>query len=370
VHIGIDLTGLWRCKTGIFRYAASISRALLARADGINYTLFYRKGEPPPAFALGSGARLVATPLRQERLAMQLWFPLARRRLGLDAIHYPAFPPPLLQRRGMVASIHDVTAWRYPRTMTWIGRHYWRPLLRHAAATARPVLVPSESTRADVIALAGADPEQVVVTPYAADAAFGQRPPEAIFAVVRRRYRLPDRYLLTVGTLEPRKNLVTLLRAMELLQRRASDKPTLVLVGREGWGPPDTVQRLQALGDAVRFTGHISDQELIVLYHGAALFIFPTLYEGFGLPVLEAFAAGCPVVSTTTSSIPEAAGDAALLVDPLDYLAMAEAISKVWNDPALAGRLRRLGRERSTQFTWERCAALTVDAYRSRLTER
>lgn len=366
----MDLTGLWRRKTGIFRYAASISRALLARADGIDYTLFYRRGEPPPAFAVGSGARLVATPLRQERLAMQLWFPLARRRLNLDAIHYPAFPPPLLQRRGMVASIHDVTAWRYPQTMTWIGRHYWRPLLRHAAAVGRPVLAPSESTRADLIALAGADPGRVVVTPYAADAAFGERPPDGVFEVVRRRFRLPERYLLTVGTLEPRKNLITLLRAMDLLQRTATDTPTLVLVGREGWGLPDTVQRLQALGDAVRFTGHISDQELIALYHGAALFVFPTLYEGFGLPVLEAFAAGCPVVSTATSSIPEAAGEAALLVDPLDHLAMAEAISDVWNDRAVAGQLRRLGRERSAQFTWDRCAELTVAAYRSYLTER
>jgi len=146
MRVGIDLSGLWRRKTGIFRYADAISRALLARDDGVAYTIFYRRGEAPPAFAGAARVRLIATPIRQERLATQLWFPLARRRLGLDAIHYPAFPPPLLQHQGMIASIHDLTALRYPATMTLAGRRYWGPLLRHAARVATPVLVPSRST--------------------------------------------------------------------------------------------------------------------------------------------------------------------------------------------------------------------------------
>ena len=364
MRIGLDLTGLWRRRTGIFRYADAISRALLARDDGIVYTLFYRRGEAPP-FPPQAGVRLVATPVRQERLAMQLWFPLARWRLGLDAIHYPAFPPPLWQRRGMVASIHDLTPLRYPQTMTFAGRRYWGPLLRHAARTATPVLVPSRSTFADAVQLAGAAPERVVLTPYAADPSFGRRPPGAALQAVRRRWQLPDRFLLAVGTLEPRKNLGTLFGALETLRGTLDPPPALVIAGREGWGDVTTSAQLRAFGSAVRFTGHVSEADLIALYHLASVFVYPSRYEGFGFPVLEAFWAGCPVVTTTSSSIPEVAGEAALLVDPLDAAAMAAAIHALWEDPGLAARYRTAGAERTRQFTWDRCAALTVAAYRS-----
>jgi glycosyltransferase involved in cell wall biosynthesis len=364
MRIGLDLTGLWRRKTGIFRYAEGIGRALLARDDGIAYTLFYRRGEPPPAFDGLQRARLISTPWRQERLATQLWFPLARRRLGLDAIHYPAFPPPLLQRRGMIASIHDLTALRYPETMTLAGRRYWGPTLRHAARVASPVLVPSLSTYRDVVLLAGAAPERVAVTPYAADPGFGRRPPGQALRAVRRRWDLPDRFILAVGTLEPRKNLGTLFAALERLRRTMSPPPILVVAGREGWGDVTTTTLLRALGDAVRFTGHVSEADLVALYHLATVFVYPSLYEGFGFPILEAFWANCPVVSTTSSSIPEVAGDAALLVDPRDEEAMADAIDALWTDQGLSARLRAAGAERTRQFTWDRCAALTVDAYR------
>jgi glycosyltransferase involved in cell wall biosynthesis len=167
-----------------------------------------------------------------------------------------------------------------------------------------------------------------------------------------------------VGTLEPRKNLPTLLRALERLRASLGEPPLLVVVGREGWGPVNVAQQLRALDGAVRFAGHTSDEELVALYHAATVFVFPSLYEGFGLPVLEALAAGCPVVSTTTPSIAEAAGEAALLVDPRDHVAMAEAIASLWTDAALARRLRAAGRERAAQFSWERCAELTAAAYR------
>jgi glycosyltransferase involved in cell wall biosynthesis len=369
MRIGLDLTGLWRRKTGIFRYADSISRALLARDDGIDYTLFYRHGEPPPAFTVQRRARLIPTPWRQERLAMQLWFPLARRRLGLDAVHYPAFPPPLIQGRGMVASIHDLTALRYPGTMTLAGRRYWGPTLRHAARVATPVLVPSLSTYRDVIRLAGAAPARVAVTPYAADPSFGRRPPEQALQAVRQRWELPERFILAVGTLEPRKNLGTLFAALERLRRTQSTPPILVVAGREGWGDVTTTRRLRSLGSAIRFTGHVSEADLIALYHLATVFVYPSRYEGFGFPILEAYWANCPVVSTTSSSIPEVAGDAAVLVDPHDEQAMAAAIHELWTDHALAARLRAAGAERARQFSWDRCAALTVEAYRQGIEE-
>ncbi|HEV7215999.1 MAG TPA: glycosyltransferase family 1 protein [Chloroflexota bacterium] len=368
LRIGLDLTGLWRRRTGIFRYADSISHALLARDDGVAYTLFYRRGEAPPV-APRAGLRLVATPVRQERLAMQLWFPLARHRLGLDAIHYPAFPPPLLQQRGMIASIHDLTALRYPQTMTLAGRRYWGPTLRHAARTATPVLAPSRSTYADLVQLAGAAPERVMITPYAADPSFGRRPTGAALHAIRRRWQLPERFLLAVGTLEPRKNLSTLFAALERLRSTLDPPPILVVAGREGWGDVTTSARLRMLGSAVCFTGHVGEAELIALYHLASVFVYPSRYEGFGFPVLEAFWADCPVVTTNSSSIPEVASEAAVLVDPLDAEAMATAIHAVWTDSRLAARLRAAGAERTRQFTWHHCAELTVAAYRHGLAE-
>ncbi|MGI8913637.1 MAG: glycosyltransferase family 4 protein [Chloroflexota bacterium] len=364
MRLGIDLTGLWRRKTGVFRYADAISRALIERDDGIAYTLFYRRGESPPTYPGLARVRSVATPLRQERLAMQLWFPLARHRLGLDGIHYPAFPPPIAQRKGMIMSIHDLTALRYPETMTVAGRRYWGPLLRHAARVASPVLAPSLSTVHDVVTLAGAPAERVALTPYAADPSFGRRPAEQALQAVRRRWALPERFLLAVGTLEPRKNLGTLFVALERLRVTVAPPPVLVVAGREGWGDVTTNARLRALGSAVIFTGHVSEADLIALYHLATVFVYPSRYEGFGFPVLEAFWANCPVVSTTSSSIPEVAGDAALLVDPLDAEAMADAIRRLWLDRALTARLCSAGAHRTRQFTWDRCAELTVAAYR------
>jgi len=203
-----------------------------------------------------------------------------------------------------------------------------------------------------------------MITPYAADPSFGRRPAGAALQAVRRRWQLPDRFLLAVGTLEPRKNLGTLFAALERLRSKLDPPPILVVAGREGWGDVVTSARRRALGSAVRFTGHVGEADLVALYHLATVFVYPSRYEGFGFPVLEAFWANCPVVTTNSSSIPEVAGEAALLVEPLDAVAMAAAIHALWTDAGLAARCCAAGAERTRQFTWDRCAALTVAAYR------
>ncbi|MCL4509198.1 MAG: glycosyltransferase family 4 protein [Chloroflexi bacterium] len=359
MHIGIDLTGLWRQRTGIFRYAASLTPALLSLDSEIEYTLFVRKSETLPRWHSVRPVRIVETPWRQERLSMQLWFPWVRRQLGLDAIHYPAFPPPLLQHRGMVASVHDLTVLRYPETMTLAGRVYWGPLLRHAARVARPVLVPTQSTRQDLLELTTADPAHIVITPYAADERFALPPSPELIQHLRDRWSLPGRFALAVGTLEPRKNLPRLFEALAFLQQRGVTVP-LIVVGRPGWGNviPGAVSKLP-----IQFTGHVTDEELVAFYHLASLFVYPSLYEGFGFPILEAFWAGCPVITSCESSLPEVAGDAAVLISPHDTAALASAIDELWQDRVSARRLAAAGQERVRQFSWETCARLTVAAY-------
>ncbi len=366
LRIGLDLTGLWRQKTGIFRYADCLARALIEQPKDGEFTLFIRRGSVPAPWMHTASARLVFTPFRQERLMTQFWFPLARHQLGLDAMHYPAFPGPFLQRSGYVATIQDVTVLRYPQTMTLVARRYWGPSLQHSARVSKPLIVPSQSTRRDVIDLLGADPAHISVTPYAADAVFRQALSPRQLSEVRQRLKLPERFALTVSTLEPRKNLTTLLGALQRLGRVA-DPPVLVIVGRPGWGSLGVQEQLAALGDRVRLLGHTPDTDLAALYQMATVFAFPTLYEGFGLPVLEAFASGCPVIAANTSSVPEAAGDAAILLDPLNVDAWAGSLQRAWVDAALRQRLSDAGRRQERTFSWARCAELTAQAYRDHI---
>ena len=183
------------------------------------------------------------------------------------------------------------------------------------------------------------------------------------------RYGLPARYLLAVGTLEPRKNLTTLVRAFARLRDRSEiDRAVgLVLAGARGWLDDPIFRTVQSLGleDAVRFPGFIDDDDLPAVYQGAELVVFPSLYEGFGLPLLEAMACGAPVVASNTSALPEVAGGAAILVDPLDVDGMARAVAGVLGDEALRGRLREDGVARASEFSWETAARRTLDAYAS-----
>ncbi len=358
MRIGIDLTGLWRQHTGIFRYAASLTPALLQRDDGIEYILFVRRGSSLPPWPAQAPFRIIQTPWTNERLATQLWFPLVRQQLRITAIHYPAFPPPLLQHHGLIASIHDLTVFRHPATMTRVGRLYWRPTLLHAARVGCPVLVPTRAIQTDLFTYTNAKPQHIVITPYAADPRFGCAPSKSLSDHIRHRWQLPERFILAVGTLEPRKNLHTLVAALRWLAEHNLRIP-LVIVGRPGWGKP-----LPPIpGVPIQFTGYVTDEELIAFYHLASLFVYPSLYEGFGFPILEAFWAGCPVITTATSSLPEVAGGAAVLVPPKDVSALAQAIDELWHDVVSARRLIAAGKARAQQFSWATCAAQTAAAY-------
>jgi glycosyltransferase involved in cell wall biosynthesis len=228
-----------------------------------------------------------------------------------------------------------------------IERATIRPALRRAAA----LVCISEATRADLVARYPAVAAKAHVTPLAAEPAFAA-------PVTTPGHPSLDRpYVLAVGTLEPRKNLERLIGAWRRLPVPLRDKHTLALVGPRGWD--DERILAAARGADVRLLGRVSDAELRALYAGCAAFAYPSLYEGFGLPVLEAMAAGAPVVTSSVSSLPEVAGDAALLVDPRDEAAIAGALERVLTDPALADDLRARGRARAAEFSWERTARAT-----------
>jgi alpha-1,3-rhamnosyl/mannosyltransferase len=194
---------------------------------------------------------------------------------------------------------------------------------------------------------------------FAAHPRFARELSDAERAEARRRLELPASFVLSVGTLEPRKNLVRLIEAWVALPEAVRNAHVLALVGPTGWEMDATLAAVHARPDDVRLLGFVSDDELAALYAGAAAFAYPSLYEGFGLPVLEAMSAGAPVVTTTASSLPEVAGDAALLVDPRDVRALRDALAALLTDPARAAALRAAGRARAAGFTWERTAGAT-----------
>jgi glycosyltransferase involved in cell wall biosynthesis len=356
---GLIVYGLDRHLGGIGRYTEELAAAL----DRIGAGPVVLHAGSRPAGADGRalpGARLLPGLLTLGQAEIG-W--LARRH-GLRVIHDPTGCMPLLltgARR--VATVHDVIPYVFPETSTrldWLIYHIWLPL---AVRRVDVVITDSTVSKSGILRFLRVKPEKVSVIPLAANARYRPLDPEAIRPALAR-YRVEPPYILYVGSLESRKNLPRLLEAYARL-RELLPAWTLVIVGARKWKfTPifETVRRL-ALEPHVHFTGFVEEADLPALYNGADLFAFPSLYEGFGLPVLEAMACGTPVVTSNTSSLPEVAGDAALLVDPTDVEAIAAAMARVLTDPALAQEMRGKGLAQASQFTWERTARETLAVY-------
>jgi glycosyltransferase involved in cell wall biosynthesis len=291
--------------------------------------------------------------------------------LDLDVVHDPTGAMLLTLTGGArVLTIHDVIPYVYPETSTrldWLIYHMWLP---RTARKADAIITDSGPSREDIVTHLSVPPERVEVVPLAADRRF--RPMKtAEVEPVLQEYGVERPYILYVGALESRKNLPRLLEAYALL-RQWSELWKLVIVGARKWKSSpifDTVQRL-ALEPHVYFTGYVKDEHLPAIYAGADLFAFPSLYEGFGLPILESMACGTPVVTSNSSSLPEVAGDVAILVDPYNVEEIAEAMRRVLEDGDLAQELRKGGLERAAQFTWERTARETVAVYEKVIRDR
>jgi glycosyltransferase involved in cell wall biosynthesis len=267
-----------------------------------------------------------------------------------------------------VVTIHDVI----PLVLPWAfsRRHRWvlAAALGRIRKQADMVIVPSNAVAKDVVQYLQVERERITVIPMGCDPRFYPSEEPVRVAAMRRRYGVPERYILFVGTLEPRKNVTTLLQAFgRVAAEQPQDGLHLVITGGSGWGGEDYMGLVADLGlhHLVRFTGFVDDAHLPDLYRNALLFVYPSLYEGFGLPVLEAMACGIPVITSNRSSLPEVAGDAALLVDPTQPEALAAAMSGLLHDGSWRQELRAKGLARSAAFTWEVVAQRTLAVYRT-----
>jgi glycosyltransferase involved in cell wall biosynthesis len=369
VRVGYLTYGLDRHPTGIGRYTVQLLRALHALPDRPELVLLTtervdRHGlwddfehHPLPA------CRLLPALMTLGNVALSR----AIRRHRLDLIHDPTGVAPFLGPRGgarRVVTIHDAFAFVTPQTHNRLDTWRYRRQLPHAARRADAVVTVSECSRRDLIHHLSLPPSVVHTTVEGVDPALRPVPDDAARRAVLARLGIRSPFLLYVGAINARKNTARLLEAYARVRAR-HPQLTLVIGGQRQWrtdGMDATLARLDLGGD-VRFTGYLEDADLPALYSAAEVFVFPSLYEGFGLPPLEAMACGTPVVTSAVSSLPEVVGDAALTVDPHNVEALAAAMERVLTDHALRAALRQRGIARAARFTWERAARQTLTVY-------
>jgi len=371
LRVAVDATAIPARLTGAGVYASRLLAALARRGD-VDLDVFAAPGSAALLAAPGLRLHEVAV-ARSGRPARIAWSRLAAgraaRAAGARVLHGVHYELPLRAATGaraagnlaQVVTVHDLTLVTHAEWHEASKVWYFRRAMRQAVAVAERVLCVSAATARDATRYLGVPPERIDVTPLGTDLAPA---PEAAVHDLRARLGLDGPYLLGLGTLEPRKDLPTLVRAFASL---AGEIPhTLVLAGLAGWGSGALAEAVAASGvaDRVLLPGYVPEADKAALFTGADLFVYPSRYEGFGLPVLEAMACGVPVVTTTGGALPEVAGDGALLVDPGEPDLLAAAMARLLGGPAARARLVRRGQARAAAQTWERCAALTADAYR------
>ncbi len=350
-------------NAGVSQYIQALLRTLPETGADLEFTAYVGAAvaDPFPGWQVRR-SRLSGTRPLWRIFWEQALQPAAIRRERADLLHVPVNVGPLARPCPLVVTVHDLSFALYPETFRPLQRLYQAVLARWTARHADRVIAVSESTRADLARLFGVAAERVTVVPNGVDAAYRPLPAEVVEAF-RREKGLPERFLLCVGTMEPRKNLPRLLEALA----RVPEAPPLVVCGGKGWYYDTIYAAIERLGLAsrVRLAGFIPQAELPLWYNAATWFVYPSLYEGFGLPALEALACGTPAIVSRTSSLPEVVGDAALLIDPLDVQALAATLARALQDAELAAGLRAAGPRRAAEFSWSRTAERTAAVYRA-----
>ncbi|HSS61776.1 MAG TPA: glycosyltransferase family 1 protein [Candidatus Limnocylindrales bacterium] len=377
-RFAIDVTACWRPqRVGMLTVAVELSRALVEAGAKSKDRFVLLCSRERPASLEGLDCDAVLAPYRHEVALKSRWLPVIEPLLECDAILYPYWPSPPFRRAGAPPAanfVHDLAFRLRPSEVPWQQRLYLRTVLGPALRQAAAVLVPSETTRGDLLRLypvPGLE-SRLEVVPEALPSAVAPGP-------------LPDGiepgFVLAVGTVEPRKNYPRLLAAYRQLRGRHGSLPfiingrpgvpQLVIAGRAGWAYGDTLLRIQA-EPGVRYLGHVDEPTLEALYQSASVLAFPSLYEGFGLPLLEAMAHGVPAVVGSTGALPELAAGAALAVDAEDSNAIAGALERLLAEQSLRDRLGEEGRRRAGGYTWTYAAERTLDVLRriSRASER
>jgi glycosyltransferase involved in cell wall biosynthesis len=368
MRIGLEVTAAVTQGGGIGRYTRELLRALMRVDEANSYRLFYAAAAPhhslPPLNARTLVRRLPFHDIWLARLWHRLRLPVPVETVlgSLDVYHSPDFTLPPTRARSLL-TVHDLSFVRDPDSASPGLRDYLNAVVPRSVARSDHVLVDSTATKQDLVDLYRTPVDKITVLYCGVEPAFKPVVEPAVLDYVRNKYKIGrNPFILAVSTLQPRKNYVRLLQAFA---RLTDPDLRLVFAGGKGWLFTEifaTVRDLQ-LSERVVFAGFVADDDLPALYSAARALAYPSLYEGFGLPMLEAMACGTPVVASTASSLPEVAGDAALLVDPFDVDALAHALDLAHSDTRIRARLIRLGRFRATRFRWDDSARQLLQLY-------
>ena len=368
MRIGIDATALPAQPVGVGNYIIQFVKAL-AKMD-IDYELIvFAQKSKRDLFDIPNDENLhwVIVPDKSPMYRLiweQTTFPKLVHRAEVDLLHSLHYTQPIRLGCPSIVTIHDMTFFLFPDLHTRSKRLFFPFAIRSSVRRADALIAISESTRQDSIRLLGVSPQKIFTTQLGITDEFRVVKDNELLAKVREKYDLPEEFVLYVGLVEPRKNIPFLIRAYKSLADEGI-KHNLVIVGRIGWMYQEVFKQIEELGleGRVQFTGYLPQDDLPMVYNLASLFVYPTKYEGFGLPALEAMACGTPVVTTAISSLPEIVGDAGLLIPPGDEQALASAMAEVLHDSTLFNQLRTRGLQRSEHFTWERTAQQTLKVY-------
>jgi len=354
---------------GIGRYVVGLARALVPfLAQGEEMILLR---DPTHSSTLdlmslvGDRVRILDVPISPFSPRQQWTLPRLLRRLRADVYHSPYYLTPYWPGVPSVVTIHDLIPLRYPEYYTPFQRLIYGVSVRLAARTAQRVLADSQSAAYALQYFMGLSEARIRVIPAAADSTFCVRTTVEVKAI-RDKYDLPEEYVLHLSSSKPHKNLVRLVDAWALLEERGETfGHSLALAGQMSPRYPEARDRIRMLSmeSRVRLLGRIPDSDLPALYSGASWFVFPSLYEGFGLPVLEAMACGTPVICSNTSSLPEVVGDAAITFDPVDTEGMTEALAHALADSERAKEMGKKALQQARKFSWERTARLAYQCY-------
>lgn len=360
MRIGVDASrATAQQRTGTENYSLQLIRALLSLGSQHPIRLYFN--QPPSTGPLGSGVEVRTIPFPRVWTHARLSWEMLLR--PPDVLFVPSHVLPIIHPRRSVVTIHDLGFLYYPEAHTAFQNAYLRWSTRYNGGSAALVVADSLATRQDLVRHYRIDPAKIRVIYPGRDESLGRVDDPAVLGELRARFGLPDDYLLYVGTLHPRKNLVRLVEAFCAALPALRPGTRLVLAGKVGWHHDALLARVQQLGlqDLVLLPGYVAEADLPALLSGASAFLFPSLHEGFGFPVIEAMACSVPVVCSNASSLPEVAGDAALLVDPMDTAAWAAAIERVSNDDRLRRELMERGRRQVTRFSWQSCARQVLE---------
>jgi glycosyltransferase involved in cell wall biosynthesis len=374
MRVGIDFTAGIHQRGGIGRYTRELFRALISLDQQDDFVVYYShpRGQRPER-VFPKTKNVAERPFGiSDRWLSVLWFrlhmpvPIDMVTGPVDLFHFPNFMLPPVRRARTVVTVHDLSFLLHPECAEEGNRAYLERTVPDSVRRADFVVVDSANTQNDLIVLLDADPARIEVIYPAVDSHFRPIDDEEALSAVRDKYNLHFPFILNQNVIEPRKNIPRLIEAFSRLKRDLGISHRLVIGGGLGWMYESVFQAVEEfnVADSVVFLGYVPDEDLPALYNLADLFVYPSIYEGFGIPCVEAMACGTPVVASNTSSLPEAIGDAGLMVRPTDVDGIAEAIAQVLTNPTLRHDLRRRGLERAQLFTWQASAEKVLGIYR------